>query len=314
MMIRSQFTFQTSDNTRINAYCWQPKNKTDIRGVIQLAHGMAEHIVRYDDFSRFLVSHGFVVYGNDHRGHGDSVTAPDDLGYFADENGFDVVVDDMYRLSAIAKNDHPNLPLFLFGHSMGSFLTRRYLVKYGANLTGAILCGTGGDQGITGSIGLMIAKMEKRRIGARTPSPLLNKLTFGRFNQHIENRRTSFDFLTRDETVVDAYVHDPLCGYIPSAGFFVDLIGGIQLIHQADQIARVPKHVPLFFIAGEEDPVGHFGKAVQQVYEQYKHNGVQHVSIKLYKGARHEILNETNQAEVYEDILYWLQHIMKGVA
>lgn len=312
-MIRSQFTFQTSDGVQINSYRWQPNKQTELVGIIQLAHGMAEHILRYNDFSRFLASHGFVVYGNDHRGHGHSITAPDDRGYFADENGFELVVDDMYRLSAIAKNEHPDLPLFLFGHSMGSFLTRRYIAKYGDKIAGAIICGTGGDQGIIGSIGLMLAKIEKKRIGARTPSPLLDKLTFGQYNKLIDNPRTAFDFLTHNEAVVDAYVEDELCGFVASAGFFVDLIGGIELIHRDDQVARVPKHLPLFIIAGDEDPVGDFGKAIIKVYEQYRNSGMQHVSMQLYKGARHEILNETNKADVYEDILYWLRHIMKGV-
>lgn len=312
-MIRTPFTFQTSDGLQINTYRWQPEQNDSIKGIVQLAHGMAEHILRYEEFSRFLVSHGFVVYGNDHRGHGQSISAPDDRGFFAEHAGFELAVDDMSRLTSIAKNDYPNVPIFLFGHSMGSFLTRRYMAKYGHKIDGAILSGTGGDQGIVGSIGLLLAKLEKRRIGARTPSPLMDKLTFGSFNKSVHHPRTKFDFLTRDAEVVDAYIDDPLCGFVCSAGFFVDLIEGIASIHQEEQIKRIPTDLPLFIISGDQDPVGDYGKAVQKVYEQYINLGLQHVTMKLYQGARHEILNEINKAEVYEDILYWLQHILKGV-
>src|SRR5699024_10695235 len=194
-MSRTQFTYTSSDERKINAYSWQPEDVSTINAIIQLSHGMAEHIQRYDAFSHFLTQNGFVVYGNDHRGHGHSVTAPDDRGYFADKNGFELVVDDMFRLTAIAKNTYPDLPVFIFGHSMDSFLTRRYMVKYGKHINGVVLSGTGGDQGFLGKIGLQLAKIEKRRIGARTPSKLLDKLVFGDFNKSITNPRTAFDFL-----------------------------------------------------------------------------------------------------------------------
>lgn len=312
-MSRLQFTFQTSDKININTYCWKPDANVHIVGIIQLAHGMAEHIVRYDAFAQFLTANGFVVYGNDHRGHGQSVTAPDDRGYFADRNGFEKVVDDMFRLSSIAKNEYPNIPLFIFGHSMGSFLTRRYMAKYGKNIAGAILSGTGGDQGIIGQAGLLLAKIEKRRIGARTPSPLLDKLVFGNFNKAIQEPRTAFDFLSRDEAVVDDYIADDLCGFIASAGFYADLIYGVNLVQKDEQVNRIPKELPIFLIAGEEDPVGNHGKGVRKVYDQYTNHQLQHVSLHLYEGARHEILNEWNKTAVYDDILYWLDHIMKGV-
>src|SRR5690625_5122728 len=144
-MIRIPFTFKTSDKQHIQAYRWQPDKDEHAKGIVQLAHGMAEHILRYEEFSRFLVSHGFVVYGNDHRGHGQSISAPDDRGFFAEHPGFELAVDDMSRLTSIAKNDYPNVPIFLFGHSMGSFLTRRYMAKYGHKIDGAILSGTGGN-------------------------------------------------------------------------------------------------------------------------------------------------------------------------
>lgn len=310
-MSRSPFTFTTSDGVNIQAYRWQPESDTQIKGIVQISHGMAEHILRYDAFCHFLTTNGFVVYGNDHRGHGNSITAPDDKGYFADKNGFEKVVDDMFRLSAIAKNEHPNIPLFIFGHSMGSFLTRRYIAKYGKKIDGAILSGTGGDQGLLGKAGYQLAKIEKRRIGARTPSPLLDKLVFGNFNKSVKQARTAFDFLTRDEAVVDAYVADDNCGFVASAGFYADLLYGINFIHTEEQINRIPKNLPIFLIAGDKDPVGTNGKGVRQVYEQYKTHGLNNVTLRLYEGARHELLNELNKQEVYEDVLYWLQNMIK---
>src|SRR5699024_3906744 len=311
-MSRLQFSFQTSDQVKINAYRWQPDSDIPIVGIVQIAHGMVEHILRYDPFCHFLTTHGLVVYGNDHRGHGHSISAPDDRGYFADKNGFELVVDDMLRLSAIAQNEYPSAPLFLFGHSMGSFLTRRYMAKYRDKLRGVILSGTGGDQGIIGKIGYLLATVEKHRIGARTPSLLLDKLIFRNFNKLFDNPRTPYDFLTRDEAVVDEYIHDDLCGYTATAGFYADLIYGNNLVNTDEQVARIPKDLPIFLIAGDKDPVGNQGKGVREVYEQYKRHNL-HVSMKLYEGARHELLHEWNKADVYEDILNWLKEIMKGV-
>lgn len=306
-MSRSQFTYTTSDDRKINAYCWEPEEKLPIKGIVQLSHGMSEHIKRYDAFSRFLNQNGFIVYGNDHRGHGNSVTAPDDRGYFADKNGFEFVVDDMFRLTAIAKNEHPNLPIFIFGHSMGSFLTRRYMVKYGKHINGVVLSGTGGDQGLLGKIGLQLAKIEKRRIGARTPSKLLDKLIFGNFNKFIKNPRTTFDFLTSDEAGVDAYIGDEHCGFIESAGFYADLLYGINLVHKKEQIERIPKALPIFLIAGTEDPVGDFGSGVQEVYKSYISQQLSDVTLRLYEKSRHELLNEWNKNEVYHDVLTWIE-------
>lgn len=306
-MNRSQFTYTSSDQRKINAYSWQPEDGHTIKAIVQLSHGMAEHIQRYDAFSHFLTQNGFVVYGNDHRGHGQSITAPDDRGYFAEKNGFELVVDDMFRLTAIAKNAYPDIPVFIFGHSMGSFLTRRYMVKYGKHINGVVLSGTGGDQGFLGKIGLQLAKLEKRRIGARTPSKLLDKLIFGNFNKFIPNARTPFDFLTRDEAVVDAYIADEACGFIESAGFYTDLLYGINLVHKQEQIERIPKTLPVFLIAGTEDPVGHFGKGVRKVYEQYQSEKLLDIQMHLYKGSRHELLNEWNKDEVYNDVLAWLE-------
>src|SRR5690625_1570271 len=203
---RTDFSFETTDSMRISAHKWESAVTNDVKAVIQLSHGMAEHVLRYEPFCQFLVQNGYIVYGNDHRGHGHSIVAPDDKGFFADKNGFEKVVIDMHTLSMKVKKEHPNVPLIIFGHSMGSFLTRRYVQLFGDEVDGIILSGTGYSQGLLGKIGLLIAKLERRRKGVRTPSPLMNKLTFGSFNKKFTPVRTEFDFLSRDQQTVDAYI------------------------------------------------------------------------------------------------------------
>lgn len=308
--MREQFYLPINKEVSLNCLVWSPDDSTQVKGVVQLAHGMVEHIMRYEHFAQYLTNQGLIVYGNDHRGHGKSVMAPDDRGYFADEDGFQKVVQDMQELTQKIKAEHPELPIFLFGHSMGSFLTRRYIQLYGGELSGVILSGTGFDPGLMGKIGVQLAKLDARRIGPRTPSKLMNKLVFGGFNKSFSPARTEFDFLSRDNDVVDAYIADDLCGFIPAARFYADLLTGMQIIHQSDEIAKVPKNLPIYLIAGDLDPVGDNGKGVEKVYEQYKDAGLTNVDIKLYKDARHEILNELNKEEVYKDIADWLQRLL----
>jgi len=303
-MKRTQLTLPTTDELAINVYKWENK-QSQPRGVIQIAHGMAEHALRYEEFSQFLTDNGWVIYANDHRGHGQTIANVDDKGFFANENGFDKVVHDMKLLSDKIKDDYPHLPLFIFGHSMGSFLTRRYVQIFNNDIAGIILSGTGGSKGVIGKVGLQIAKFERWRTGARTPSPLLDKLTFGQYNKEFSPARTKFDFLSRDEKQVDKYIADDLCGFICTAGFFVDLISGLDKIHQKQEMDKVNRSLPIFIISGDKDPVGDNGKGVKEVYEEL-YNRQENLTMKLYEGARHELINETNHLEVYEDILFWL--------
>lgn len=305
-MKKTQFKLERDRDVKIQVYQWTPDDLKQAKGVLQIAHGMAEHAQRYENFAEFLTAQGYIVYANDHRGHGHSLVAPDDLGYFADENGFDKVVGDMLKLSQHIKHEHSGLPLLLFGHSMGSFLARRYVQFDQSYIDGLILSGTGGDQGVMGKIGRSVAKIEKRRIGKRTPSPLMNKLIFGDYNKKFQPNRTDFDFLSRDDAEVDKYVADDLCGFICTSGFYLDLISGIETISKQENLGYIVTDLPIFFIAGDQDPVGNQGKGVKEVYETYLRHGGQNISLKLYPGARHEILNEINKEEVYEDILNWM--------
>ncbi|RFB18486.1 lysophospholipase [Bacillus sp. HNG] len=304
-MTYTDFTFLTDDGVTIYCKKWESTEETP-KGIVQIAHGMAEHIERYDLFANTLAKEGYIVYGNDHRGHGKTGTKAELIGFFADENGFDRVVEDMIQLTEIIKKNHPNIPTFLFGHSMGSFLSRRYIQTHGDEIAGVILSGTGGDPGLIGKVGLGIAKFEMKRKGMKTKSLLMNKLTFGSYNMHFRPNRTEFDWLSRDEKEVDKYIADPLCGGIFTAGFFYDLVSGVAKVNSHSASQHIPKGLPMYFIAGDKDPVGNYSKGVLQAADMYKNLEMKDVTVQLYENSRHEILNEINKEEVYKDVINWL--------
>ncbi len=294
----------------IFVYRWLPDASEQMAGVVQIAHGMAEHAGRYARFARFLTAVGFGVYANDHRGHGKTAGALENVGYFTDADGWQNVVDDMLQLTGIVRRENPGFPVFLLGHSMGSFLVRTYIADHGGDIAGAILSATGGDPGLLGKVGRLIATWECFRKGRRGKSPLLNALSFGGFNKAFTPNRTDFDWLSRDAAEVDAYIADPYCGGVFTAGFFADLLEGLAFVNSTDGIHRITKNLPIFFISGACDPVGKNTRGVRQVINVYKAAGLADVSAVFYDGARHEILNETNREGVFKDILDWL--IIKG--
>ncbi|MFC0274423.1 alpha/beta hydrolase [Metabacillus herbersteinensis] len=298
------FTYTVGEQV-IHAKKWVDSDRKP-KAIIQFSHGMAEHIERYEEFASFLLKQDFFVYGNDHRGHGMTAKTEDERGYFADENGFTTIVYDLLSLTNIIENEHPNVPVILFGHSMGSFLARRYIQIEGNRLHGVILSGTGGDPGFIGKIGLALARNEVKKKGRRAESPLLDKLTFGNYNKSFKPNRTSFDWLSRDEEVVDRYIADEHCGGIFTAGFFQDLLEGIGNIHQKANLEKIPKDLPIYLFSGEKDPVGNQSKGVLEVYHSYKKVGIEDVEFKIYKEGRHEMLNELNKLEVYEDVVNWI--------
>ena len=276
------------------------------KGIVQLVHGIAEYIARYDAFARFLCAQGYIVAGNDHLGHGGSVKEEGSLGWEGESGGWETMVEDIHTLHRLLREEHPGLPCYLFGHSMGSFLTRNYIIHYKGSLDGAVLCGTGHQDTLLVKTGLEAARLVCRRKGTRYASPFLNNLLFGQNNRGYENARTAYDWLSRDEQVVDAYIHDPLCGFIPPAGLCRDMLEGIAFITKPRNMERMSKDLPVYFIAGDKDPVGENGKGVIRAYKAFLRAGMRDVTMKLYPGARHEILNEFNKQEVYEDVLNWL--------
>lgn len=304
------FTFKSSDDVSIFVYRWLPDDVSAVKGAVQIAHGMAEHAARYGRFAEALTKAGYAVYANDHRGHGKTAGSLENVGYFADENGWKKVVNDIHALTGIIKKDFSGKPVFLFGHSMGSFLSRNYAMLYGKEVSGVVLSGTGGDPGAIGKAGLFIAKIEAGIRGKKAKSETMNKLSFGAFNNALKPNRTDYDWLSRDNAEVDKYINDPWCGTVFTAGFFCDMLGGIGYINKKENIAKIPKNLPIYIFSGSKDPVGANTKGVTQVYEALKKAGVSDMTLKFYADGRHEMLNEINRDEVFSEVIDWLnKHI-----
>lgn len=228
------------------------------------------------------------------------------MGYLGDKDGFKLLVEDVCDLSKIIEEENPGLPLFLLGHSMGSFVAQRYIMLHGNRLKGVILSGSNGKQGIILDMGSILAKMEIKKNGRKAKSPRLDKLSFGSFNKSFKPSRTKFDWLSRDNDEVDKYIEDPYCGTVFTSGFFHDFFTGLKEIEKDENIRMVPKNLPIYIFSGADDPVGKAGKGVIKLYNRYKDYGIEDIQYKLYKDGRHEMLNEINRVEVMEDVIDWL--------
>lgn len=282
---------------------WIPEEP---RAALQLTHGMAEHIDRYDDFARYLAENGVLVYGQDHASHGKSWTEGMPRGYFGKENGWDALVQDMRTLRDIVSKEYAGLPYILMGHSMGSFLARTYAGRDGQDFDGFIFSGTAGKNPVLG-IAKALAKREIKKTGGHQPSKTLHQLSFGTYNKAFKPNRTENDWLTRDAAQVDLYAADPLCGFPFTASGMLDLFTGLTEVSSTEWAKRVPMR-PVFLFSGDRDPVGGNGKGVKQVYGWLKNSGHE-VELKLYAEGRHEMLNETNHDEVYKDVLLFIDTV-----
>ena len=301
----TEYTFPSSDGkNEIRVREWRPDGA--VKGSVQIAHGIAEYGPRYDGFCRFLAENGFAAAVNDHLGHGRTVRSREDLGFFAEEGGWELAVRDLHALHRRLLAEFPAKPAFLFGHSMGSFLTRTYLIGQPRELSGAIICGTGQQPGPIVAGGKLMAELEIRRNGARSRSDRLNALAFSSYNKGFEGRTPS-DWLSRDPGIVDRYVEDPLCGFVPTAALFRDMMGGIRFISRQANVERMRKDLPVLFISGEKDPVGEYGKGVKRAFAAFRRAGMKDVTLKLYPDCRHELLNELNKDEVMADVLAWIE-------
>ena len=292
------------DGCSIHALEWAPEGPP--RGIVHLVHGISEHIGRYDETARFLAEHGFLVCGEDHLGHGRTVT-DGSYGFFAPENGWTLAARDVRALRKLEGARHPNLPYFLLGHSMGSFLTRTYLILWPGTVSGAVLMGTGQEPAPLVALGKRISALECRRLGPRGVSPLVHTLSLGAYNRRFRPSRTPSDWLSRDPAEVDAFLADPLCQSRPTVSLCRDMMGGLQLIARRDQLARMDPSVPVCFLSGQEDPVGGMGRGVEQVVRMFQDAGCRDLSLHLYPGARHELFHEQNRREVWADLLDWLE-------
>ena len=278
------------------------------KAVFQIVHGIAEVAERYGAFAQVLAQRGFVVVADDHMGHGESVGEGDTNGYFT--GGWFSAVADSYHLLELTKAEFPNLPYVLFGHSMGSFMARTILCKYpDSGIDAAIICGTGWQPAFALPAVIKVVESVCKKVGETNPDETLHKLVFGGYNRKVEHPRTEFDWLTRDARIVDAYIAHPMCGFTETTGLLRDLMTGIRYIEKPESLAAMRKELPVFFIAGGDDPVGNYGKGVKEVYDRLVATGHKNVSLKLYDGARHEILNETNRDEVNKDLTDFIRSV-----
>ncbi len=304
---RKEFYFPSSDGlTPIHAVEWQVENPI---GVLQISHGVSEYALRYEPFAQYMNSKGFAVVANDHIGHGLSLADGAAPLYFGRHDGWQHVVDDVYTLRDMTGKKYPELPYFLLGHSMGSFIARTYLIRYPGTLSGAIIMGTGQQSPALILGGRAFAKIEGRRIGFDQFSPAVDQLAFGAYNKKFAPNRTPFDWLSVNEENVDAYIADPLCGDA-SVGLFFDMLGGIGFVGKQSNVNTMNVNTPILFTAGDQDPVGDMGNGVKKAYASFQKAGVRDVSLKLYPGLRHEILNESRREEVYDDLWKWIEQRM----
>ncbi len=303
-----KFVFRAFDNTEIHGTRWFPQSET-VKAILIINHGMAEHIRRYGDFARYLNSKGIGVIGEDHRGHGLTAKDEDNLGFFTDDFGWQCVIQDIRDLHLMIRQEFPGVPVIMFGHSMGSFLTRFYLKEFGDDLAGAIISGTGYTPGYLSALGSFIASTEILLKGPRHRSKVLDSMSFGRFNKPYENEKdsTGFEWLSRDRKQVEKYYKDPLCGFICTSSHFRDLFTGLKVINQINAFQKTPDNLPLLLISGEDDPVGDRGKGVEKVHSLYKKGGIRDITVNLVPGARHECLNEINKNEVYTYLTDWME-------
>ena len=303
----TNFTFKGEEGLDIYTYKWEDENIKKPKAVIQIAHGMAETAQRYETFAKVLTKNGYIVYINDHRGHGKTAKIIENVGHLAEKEGFRCLVEDMYTLTNIIKKENEDLPIYLFGHSMGSFASQRYIMDYSNNLSGLILCGSNGKQGIILNLAHLIINHEIKKYGRRFKSNKINNLIFG--GEIIRrNEKTKFDWLSRDKEQVEKYINDPFCGVVCSCGFFYDLVQWLKEIEDKENLKKLPLDIPIYIISGDKDPIGKNGKGVLRLRDRYIKLGVKDVTCKLYKDGRHELLNEINREEVFEDIICWLNN------
>lgn len=303
-MKTEEFSLIADDGKSIHTYRWSPDGA--VKACILLAHGLAEHAGRYARVAASLTAAGYELWAPDHRGHG-KTAAEGELGWLAPKDGFRRVVSDMHCLADRIHADRPGVKLFLFGHSWGSFLSQGFISLYGNELAGCILSGTALNRGPLLAVGGFLAKIGCLFKGEKRQSPLLNSMSFGSFNNAFKPNRTEFDWLSTDTAEVDKYIADPYCGFVGTFGLFRDLLAGLQWTGQPATIKSVPVKLPLYLFAGEKDPVGAATGAFASLALAYQDHGCSDLTVKLYPGCRHEMLNETIRDEVAKDLLSWLE-------
>ena len=281
-------------------------NSIKYKGILQIAHGMIEHIERYNRFARYLVNQGYLVIGHDHLGHGKTAANEEELGYFPDIHMSQTLVDDMHQVSLAVKKEYPQLPLFILGHSMGSLLLRRYVMTYGDEIQGALILGTGRITPLALKAGELLVKFLMMLKGDDYHSPMIECILFGAYNKRFSANRFGKEWLTKDKAIVDEYMKDEFCHFTFSLSGIMMLIDTMKYIQNKAYIREIPGGLPVVFMSGTEDPFGDYGRGVNQIYERCKKSSLKDVTIRMYDNDRHEILNETDYRNVYKDIRKWL--------
>lgn len=298
------FRLKADDSVEIHVHRWLPDGAP--RAAFQIAHGLAEHGARYVRLAEALTAQGFAVYADDHRGHGLTASAGG-LGFFSERDGWRKCVGDLWTLNRRIAADNPGLPIILLGHSMGSFMAQDFVAHHSAALAALVLSGSNGPPPAIAGVGRMIARIERLRLGAQSKSALLQAMMFGEFNKPFKPARTEFDWLSRDPAEVDAYVSDPLCGFAFSTQLAIDLLDALGTFLKPERLARIRKDLPVYIFSGSDDPVG---ANLPALAEAYRDAGLTRVEMRVYPGARHETLNETNREEVTGDLLRWAETVV----
>ena len=306
-MHHDAFWLNSSDTTTLYVKRWYGDQPP--KAVVMVAHGMAEHSGRYARLAQALVEAGFELYAHDQRGHG-KTAEHGTLGHYADENGWQLVVGDLACLNHHIRQQHPQAPIFLFGHSMGSYIAQAYLMQHSSSLQGAIISGSNYQSPLLYRLGRLIARFERWRQGKTGLSPLIDFLSFGSFNNAFKPNRTASDWLSRDPAEVDKYINDPLCGFRCSNQYWCDLFGGLLQITPVDNLAQIDSDLPLLVIGGARDPVSD-GKRQAHLADALRRAGNKHVQLQIYPDARHELLNESNRDEVTAYLIQWLEQALR---
>lgn len=301
------FQLQMPDGRHMHVYRWLPA--AEPRAVLLVAHGMAEHGARYARLAAALNAAGWAVYALDWPGHGLSVSSAAELGHFADRDGWAYALDGLQRVRERVQQEQPGKPLLLFGHSMGSFLSQHYIVEHGAGLKGVILCASSGSMGPLRAVGVLLLRLEAALLGRGHRSALAEALSFKAFNKKFAPNRSAADWLSRDSAEVDKYIADPLCGFRGSATLWADMLSAGASLLDAQRLARIPKELPVLLISGDHDAVSMGTQGLEQLVRAYRSAGLKDVELRLYEGARHEILNEVEscRGQVMADVMGWLQ-------
>ncbi|MBR1692081.1 MAG: lysophospholipase [Lachnospiraceae bacterium] len=308
MVKREEFTYDSRDEkgTKIHAFRWLPETDAPVC-IVQLVHGMAEYVERYDEFARYLAEHDIVVVGNDHLGHGRTASEGNGVyGYFCEQDPATVVVRDVHRLKKLTQEQYVGVPYIILGHSMGSFIVRNYLMRYGKGIDGAIILGTGENPAYMVRIAKLCVRLTSLFHKQTHPSEFLNAATFGSYLKRIQEPRTAMDWVCSDPDVVDKYMEDKLCGFTFTINGFQTLYELAGRCQDSEGLRQIPKKLPILLAAGADDPVGEYGLAPKKVYDTFLNLDMTKVQLKLYKNARHELLNETIRPKVYKDLLNWI--------